>query len=512
MANDGCGGRIQHLDRHARRVEWFLCGSEGDGVTKPEPRATLIMLDGAAPDVFEELAAAGDLPNISRHVLEPGGSVPATTAFPSTTGVAYLPFLTGYFPGPCGVPGIRWMDSERYRGKWWRDRDHVRSYCGVQRGKLNSDLPDGMQSLFDIEQDSFALCSPYTRGLPAERYRTRLSRIVVGSLCHYTRSYKLLDRMIGRDFVELALRKYRFVFAVFPGVDGLAHNFEPRHPKVLDLYREFDETIGRYVAAGGLEENHFLAIVSDHGLTRIDRHTDVAEVLEDRGIRVLRHPTIWRRNPQVAVMVSGNASAQVYLRPGVSRSHRWSIPHIESGQVDGIPTDLVEFLANLDGVALVAGVDGADVVVVSREGRARLVDLGDGRIKYDPETADVLELGGFSATKHERDWLAYSMDCRFPDAPAQLLQLFRSDRTGDLVLSATEHADLRDDWEFPEHRAGHGGLTREHMRCVVAINRPLKGPKRSADVFGVILNHLGHAEPSGIDGQISGLRIPLAVQ
>jgi len=282
----------------------------------------------------------------------------------------------------------------------------------------------------------------------------------------------------------------------------LAHSYDPSHPKVLELYREFDNTIGRYVAAGGLDGDHLMAIVSDHGLTRIKRHTDVATVLQDRGFRVLRHPTIWRKNPQLAVMVSGNASAQLYLEPGVSRTHRWSIPSIEAGQVSGIPGGLVKDLAELEGVAIVIGVDGADVVVVSHDGRARLVDLGDGQISYNPETADVLELGASACTKHEREWLADSIDGRFPDSPAQLLQLFRSARAGDLVLSATEHSDLRQEWEHPEHLSGHGGLSREDMRCVVATNRPREGPMRTADVFGVIVDHLGHVVPGGIDGLV----------
>ena len=40
-----------------------------------ERRATLFIMDGARPDVFDYLAARGDLPNISRYVLERGGSV-----------------------------------------------------------------------------------------------------------------------------------------------------------------------------------------------------------------------------------------------------------------------------------------------------------------------------------------------------------------------------------------------------------------------------------------------------
>ncbi len=430
--------------------------------------------------------------------------MPATTVFPSTTGVAYLPFLTGCFPGTCDVPGIRWLDSTRYGGGWVRDRTHVRNYCGVQGGKLNTDIPQRVLSLFDAEKDSVALCSPFTRGLPQARQLTNLSRAVVGGSSHYTRGYKRLDRIVGHDLARIAGRNHRFTFAVFPGVDGLAHSYDPRHPKVLDVYRQFDKIVGQYAAAGGMDGDHLLVIASDHGMTRIERHTDLAVVLEERGLRALRHPILWRREPHVGVMVSGNASAQIYLKPGITRTHRWSIPSIESGDVPGIPKDLVEGLVALDGVALVAGVDGADVIIVSREGRARLIDLGDGRITYEPESADVLELGGSFASKYEREWFAESISGRFPDSPTQLLQLFRSSRAGDIVISATEEADLRQDWEVPEHRCGHGGLTHEHMRCVIAMNRPAEGPMRSVDVFPLIMKHLGHEPPTSIDGVYGG--------
>ena len=80
----------------------------------------LFLADGARPDVLEDLLRRGDLPNIGSCIVEPGSYRRATTAFPSTTGPAYLPFLTGRFPGPCNVLGIRWFDRERYRqwGMW----------------------------------------------------------------------------------------------------------------------------------------------------------------------------------------------------------------------------------------------------------------------------------------------------------------------------------------------------------------------------------------------------------
>jgi hypothetical protein len=82
----------------------------------------------------------------------------------------------------------------------------------------------------------------------------------------------------------------------------------------------------------------------------------------------------------------------------------------------------------------------------------------------------------------------------------QLLQLFRSERTGDLVVIAAPGADLRADWEIPEHRSGHGSLHGEHMRCLVAANRPLPEPIRTVDLFPLMLQHLGHPIPEGIDG------------
>jgi hypothetical protein len=466
-----------------------------------DPRATLIILDGARPDVFADLAGRGDLPNIGRHLLETGGITAATTVFPSTTGVAYLPFLTGCYPGTCDVPGIRWLDPLRYGGRWWRDRDHVRSYCGPQGPRLGTDLPAGVPSLFDIEEDSVALCTPFSRGLGRSRIRAGGARSLWGGLAHYTGRYGPLERAVGRELIRLAPRRHRLTFAVFPGIDGVTHFHDPWHPAVLDVYRAFDRVFGRFVAASGMDGDALTMLVSDHGLSTVDRHTDVALELEGLGVPVLRHPLVWRRSPKAAVMVSGNGSAHVYLRPGEPRRRRYSASQIEAGEVTGIPGETIRFLAALPGIAFVAATEGDHLVLYTRAARSRLTDHGDGLIHYDPGDGDTLGLGG-PATRHEREWLRASYDGNFPDAPMQLLQLFRTRRTGDLVVVAAPGADLRHAWEIPEHRAGHGSLHGEHMRCLVAANRSWQGPLRTTDLFPVILDHLGHEPLPGIDGRL----------
>jgi predicted Fe-Mo cluster-binding NifX family protein len=239
--------------------------------------------------------------------------------------------------------------------------------------------------------------------------------------------------------------------------------------------------------------------VSDHGLSGVDRHTDISLALEQIGIPTLRHPVVWRRKPKAAVMVSGNGSVQVYLAPGTRRSERYSLTTIEQGRVPEIPQTIVRYLASLPGIAMVVAQDGPVVWLVSRTGRAKLEALEDDRIRYTPVSSDVLELGD-AGTYADREWLQRTLDSAYPDAPTQLLQLFRSPRTGDLTVISKPGTDLRLDWEIPEHRSGHGSLFAEHMRCLVAADVRLSRPIRTVDLFPLILDYLGVAVPTGIDG------------
>ena len=63
----------------------------------------------------------------------------------------------------------------------------------------------------------------------------------------------------------------------------------------------------------------------------------------------------------------------------------------------------------------------------------------------------------------------------YPDAIAQIVQLFKSPRCGDIVISAETGYDLRKDYEYPEHKSSHGSLKREHMVVPLIINKKIKG-------------------------------------
>ncbi len=455
-------------------------------------RAVLVLIDGARADVLRELLGRGDLPNLARWVIEPGGLGVGTTVFPSTTGVAYIPFLFGRFPGSVGIPGIRWLNRRGAAGGWREQWRAARSYCGVQGGWLNRDIAPA-PSLFDLVPDSIAICTPLTRGLAAGANRIPTRRVVLGAAAHYIGTYPALDRAVARVWLEAADEPWRFLFVVFPGVDGISHLKDPLHPAVLESYRLVDRALGDFVARLRQrgEELPAFFVVSDHGMTVMRDHSDVAVQLERDGIRTLRHPMhVWRRHARAATMVSGNASVQVYFDPRSGRDR----PLTESE----IPGDVLDRFLALPAVRLAAcRSDTGGVIVRTRTGRARLTDAS-GLVRYAPQNGDPLGLGGY-AELDDRELLARTRETDVPDAPRQLLQLFQSPRAGDLALAASPGADFRGPWEIPEHRAGHGSLIAEHMEVPIAASVALPElPMRTVDLMPTILERLDVAVPPGV--------------
>jgi len=464
-------------------------------------RVVFVLIDGARADVTRDLLDRGELPNLARHVVEPGGFAVGSTVFPSTTGVAYIPFLYGCYPGSANIPGIRWLDRVEAAGDWRAQWRAARSYCGVQGGWLNRDLSCG-PSIFELVPDSYAICTPLTNGLRPGRCLAGVPRAVLGAIAHYAGSYPALDAAVAEAWLGLANQPWSFLFVVFPGPDGIMHLKDPFHPAVLDAYRAVDRALGRFVervrstGRGPLPD---IFVAADHGGSEMRAHRDVAVELEQMGVPVLRHPmSVWRRGARAATMVSGNASVQLYFAPRSGRT----APLVE----DELPRDVMERVLDFPEVRLAAcrdGRGGLSVLAAGGTQRARLSETEDGSvIRYDPLQGDPLGLGvTASLCLSDREMLARSAATGLPDAPRQLLQLFRSARAGDLVLAARSGADFRGPWEIPEHKAGHGSLIAEHMAVPIAASIPLPAvPLRTVDLMPTMLERLGVPLPGGIDG------------
>lgn len=466
-------------------------------------RAILVLVDGLRPDVAETELAAGRLPNLARLTAR-GARSRAISVFPTTTSVAYLPFLTGCFPGTCNVPSIRWLDRAAYGGRWWKDRAAVRSYCGYQAGMLDQDIAGDVQTIFELVPESLAIFTMITRGLAPGQDRAQRTRKYVGTLAHYANCYDMLDRRATRELLAAVDGDARFIFTQFPGIDGYTHGASPRAPRVVQALWRIDDSIGAVMAR--LEARHQLddtlfVLVSDHGATPMRMHLDLADWFGGRGVPTLHHPVVWTRNPRVAVMVAGNAFASIYARPGEPRDRRWTMEELRRPEAFGTREDIVAALVREPAVAFVAGEDReGNVRVASAEGEAVITRDGE-RIHYTMLSGDPLQLGRSFAA--DRDgWLEQTFDAAFPDAAVHLLDQFSSPRAGDLVVSAREGYDFRHRFEIPAHRSGHGSLIRAHMHTPLWTNHPLPAaPLRTADVFPALLDWLDVPVPAGIDGR-----------
>lgn len=462
-------------------------------------RALLLLIDGLRADLAESEFAAGRLPHLAR-LTEQGARRRAASVFPSTTSVAYLPFLTGCLPGRCNVPSIRWLDRARYRGRWWRDRAAVRSYCGYQAGCLDGDITPEIATIFDLVPESVAVFSMVTRGLAQDADRIQGARKFWGTVSHYTQNHQPGDDAVARELLRLTSADWRFCFAQFPAVDGHTHAEHPNAPRVLASLREVDRTIGEVMRR--LDDDTLLMVVSDHGAAPVTAHLDLATWFRAHGAATLAHPVLWTRRPDVAVMVAGNAQAALYAGPGSLRTTRLPWQAARQPGAFGIDDDVVALLIEEPAVALIAGEAGDGTVHVASRGGEATLHQRPATIDYQPHTGDPLQLGR-ALSLSPAEWLDASIDSPFPDAVVNLVDQFRSPRTGDLVIAASEGWDFREAWERPAHKSGHGSLIAAHMLTPLWSNRPLPDRTfRTVDVFPRLLEHLGVPVPDGVDGRM----------
>lgn len=465
-------------------------------------RVVLLLVDGLRPDVAEAALERGELPAL-RAMTDARGVQRGITAFPSTTSVAYLPFLTGCLPGRCNVPSIRWLDRSSYNGRWWADRQAVRSYCGYQAPLLDNDITPGIRTIFELVPESLGIFTPIAKGLTLERDPARTERKFWGALAHYAEWHQPSDDAVARHLLAGIDRGWRFIFAQFPAVDGYTHQTTPDGPKVLRALRRVDATVGalreRLRARGELDDTLIL-LVSDHGASVVHTHLDLATWFRDQGVPTLSHPILWEKDPRAAVMVAGNGSAMVYARPGIPRAERWPLDRLRARETFGTGHDVIAALMREPGVGFVAAEERPGVVrVASSDGTANISREGE-LIRYQCLTGDPLELGAERALG-STEWVEAAWDSSYPDACCQLLDQFRAPRAGDLVVVAKEGTDFRRRFEVPEHKAGHGSLIRAHMQVPVwaSVDAPAI-PLRTVDLFPAMLDWLGVPVPGDIDG------------
>jgi hypothetical protein len=458
----------------------------------------MLLADGARPDTLASALDSGATPALARLRAE-GALHSVTSCFPSVTGPAYAPFLMGRFPGSVGLPGLRWFDRSRTVCSF---PDYARSYVGYQIGAVDRDIDAAAPTMFELCAPSLGALNVIGRGLARPQ---RIGSISMRSAFRAARTHFTGNvagwLQIDRDVATEVRRRVRderpeFTFAALTGVDKVSHARGQHDPMILDALRIVDE------AAAGIREDAerdgrwdgmSLWIISDHGHSRVTRHEDLVRVVQDAGFRTMSHPWLYSRSPEVAVMVSGNAMAHLYVDLP-SRTRR--------DKLDARYTALASALLTRPSVDLMV-LPGGDGAVVSHLTRGSAVVSHDARgYHYIRESGDPLGIGG--NLLHASSDAAYeaTIDTDYPDGIVQIAHLAASPRAGEIILSAARDWDLRARYEPIPHLSSHGALHREHMMVPLLVNRPIGGtPRRTVDVMPSALAALGKPIPKGLDGR-----------
>ena len=443
------------------------------------------------------MAQAGELPNIAESFFHEGYSYEGVTVLPSVSSVAYVPMLTGQYPGTADVPGLRWVEKASFsRGKFFL-KGH-RSYIAPSHMKMDGDLSEDLDTLFELTPDSLGVRCDVRRGLSnGNRTAGQLAFGPHMLFAHYLRRGDFVDRGVMSKALSWLRkthdRKPRFVFLPLVDVDKVSHRYGPEHARTLKAYRHIDLLIGRLVKElrqQGLWKRTHLIITSDHGHTETKQHLDMTALVSELDYSVFEYPNVYRRRADAAVMVSGNSFGNIYL----STDGKWEAP-LTSEELEKEHAKVLHALSQREEVEWYAYRCGnASVKIVSGCGEA-LLNADDGHYTYAFNGTDPLQLGLRHNRVKRADSLKKTAESPFPDALEQLWDLFQSNRTGDIIVTAKSGYDLRGWREFPEHRSSHGALCREHMAVPILSNIPLPaisdGLARTVDLFPTVVEGLG---------------------
>ena len=450
-----------------------------------ENSSIILVADGLTPETLDRAIDAGDVPELAALAAAGGRNV-ITTVFPSVTGVAYIPMLTGMHPGGAGVPGLRWYDRTRRLPAWL---GHSRSYVGTQIRSMNRDLSTAATTAFEhVAGNALGMESVITRGLPVSR---QLEHGIVsaarGLHAHLRgdlgRWAALEEELAGRLVQRLRRERPRVVFAAFTAGDKAAHQAGAGSAGVIQSLKLVDH-VARSIRSDAERDGRWssmqLFVLSDHGHSSVASHMDLADAMRDSGICVRSHPWTLPDRSEAAVMVSGNGMAHVYL--GLESRTRRNWPELRAAW-----NSRIEPLLSHPAIDLVATRASESTIEVRRRDQLAEITVNARRLSYRTVHGDPLGIGSIEDVcdegAHER-----TAGSDYPDSVAQLAHLVLGERSGDLIVSASPGWDLRRRYEPIDHVSSHGALHRAHMLVPLLVNRRLdETPRRTTDLFRILM-------------------------
>jgi hypothetical protein len=477
-------------------------------IERPPVTVTVFFADGMDYARMQALLDAGRLPNIQRHFVDGGvGIEHAVAALPPITYANAVSIITGRFPGHHDVTGNRWYDP---RCDALRDYGSAATYR-----KVNEDFH--FPTIYEMLGDAFTV---NVQGHTRRGVSQTIDNVVTAGLDWLLGNYMAADARVGEcvhEVATIARRQGRWpvvYFNYFPGLDEVGHLHGSDSPEYAEAMVTVDAAIGRIVdrvEAMAPADLRYYVLLSDHG------HV----------------PTPPARAIDLATWLARNAHLHVYDKASVPLNPRWhddydavlingafrrAAIHLFDRRANdsqdvapAVTWPWIRELAVLPGIAAVCGRCGRDAVEVYRTGGTLRIERRelDGIKAYriagiegdwpgilgedNPQTAGMRE-----GWHDSRTWLAATANASWPDFVPQVVEMFDSPRTGDLVVFSDNDFSFSAEW-----RGGHGSCLQQDMHVPLFLAGPGLPPggqlpaARLVDVAPTMLDLLDVDTPAG---------------
>lgn len=487
-------------------------------VERPDQAVVLFFVDGMDRGRLNELLAKGKLPTIRRLFVDGGVGVEnAVTSIPAMTYPNTVSLFTGKFPGHHGIVGNQWFDRRSLEST-----DYIRPTL-YQSDNADFRCP----TIYEILSDLFTVSVQCHTHRGATIAHT--NEIATG-LAWSVGLFESIDQLSAGSLEEVGgyanrVRRWPSLLTFyFPGNDEIGHRSGSDSPAYAASLENIDRQIHRIADAlkrNDLLEHLTLILVTDH--SHPDVHAKktfdlVGWLRSKRRLRVHRgvyfaadYLEAFDYFQNIDAVVIDGAYRRLYVH--LKGAHGWGRP-VGADDVakllTGSADEAFSPIWNLPAVELVCTSPSPGIVhVYSRRGTASIErKTENNRVLYritpwpqlpnDPlGLADDPALDAFAkAGWHtSREWLAATAASKHPDFVPQIVELFDSPHTGDLVVFAAS------DWVFAGHERGeHGSCIAEDMLIPLYFTGPglPKGASiscaRLVDVTPTILDLLGEKD------------------
>ena len=489
---------------------------KGPDKSKP-PFITYFLIDGLSQSVFQNEIKKNNLPNI-KALLDKGIYViNGISSFPSMTGYALYPFLTGIDAVESGILGLRWVN----RALGW---NNLRNYVGGKRSiYMNKDIFLRPKTIYEHFPDQLTVSiNSYMNRGAKKKIMTGYSHLtskfqntwviqkingipIIGDFLapnvYQTETFVMKSSM---EDLENKPKIHWITFTTpdsYQHINGMDHNYT----KIL---RHIDSLIGKYIQRSkelGQDGDRIYAVVSDHGVQDVRKNIDPG----DHFLRKFDLQFYWGNsinlfnkdmspylkeasNIDGLLALNGNLMSFLYLKnPFETYPKNWKeklpyeilrkypINSKTSQDKKNKYVDIVKEIISLKGIEFVIYQRSkGEIVIHSRKGIGIIKDNAQ-KYQYNYKQNDPLKYSEYKKTRRliskgfysSIEWLRASYESEYPDAIYRIAKLLQHPKSGDLVIIASQGYDMGKNYEIivKNFKGGHGSLHADSMRVPYII-------------------------------------------